>query len=61
MKELRCAEIGFFPTCPAVMRGPDEEAVLAEAGRHAREAHGLGDADMTPESLEKVRAAIREV
>lgn len=60
MKEIRCAEIGFFGDCQTVVRGESEEAVLGEAAMHAKETHGLRDEDVNAESLQKVRAAIRD-
>jgi len=34
MKEIRCAEVGFFPDCQGVMRGEAEEEVMAAAAEH---------------------------
>jgi hypothetical protein len=36
MKEIRCSELGFFPDCQGVMRGEDEEEVMAAAAEHGR-------------------------
>lgn len=61
MKEIRCAEVGFFPECEGVMRGETEEQVMAAAAKHGREVHGMTDADFTAENVEKIRENIREV
>jgi predicted small metal-binding protein len=61
MKEIRCAEVGFFPECEGVMRGEAEEEVMTAAAKHGREVHGMTDADFTDENIEKIRAHIREV
>ena len=61
MKEIHCAEVGFFPECEGVMRGETEEEVMAAAGEHGKEAHGMTDADFTDENIEKIRAHIRDV
>jgi predicted small metal-binding protein len=61
MKEIRCAEVGLFPDCEGVMRGEDDEEVMARAAEHGREVHGMTDADFTDETLERVRQQIRDV
>ncbi len=61
MKEIRCAEVGFFPDCAGVMRGETEEEVMAAAAKHGREVHDMTDADLTDENVEKIREHIREV
>ncbi len=61
MKEIRCAEVGFFPDCEGVMRGETEEEVMAEAAKHGGQVHGMTDADFTDENVEKIREHIREV
>lgn len=61
MKEIRCAEIGVFPTCDYVGRGETEDEVMAAAGRHVQETHGLGEQDITPEALQQVRSRIRDL
>ena len=52
MKEIRCAEVGFFPDCQGVMRGEDEEEVMAAAAEHGRTVQGMTDADFTDETVE---------
>ncbi len=54
MKELACRDAGF--DCDAVVRGDTDDDVLAQAGPHAKEAHGV---DVTPEMAGQVRALIR--
>jgi predicted small metal-binding protein len=61
MKEIRCAEVGFFPDCAGVMQGETEEEVMAAATKHGKEVHGMTDADFTPEAVEQVRSHIRDV
>jgi predicted small metal-binding protein len=61
MKEIRCAEVGFFPDCKGVMQGESEEEVMAAAAKHGREVHGMTDADFTDENVETIRAHIVEV
>jgi len=55
-KQLACAEL--VPGCPQVITEDTEDELLAEAGRHAEEVHGL---KVTPELVEQVRAHIRLV
>jgi predicted small metal-binding protein len=61
MNEIRCSEVGFFPECQGVMRGEDEEEVMAAAAEHGRTVHGMTDADFTNENLEIIRSHITEV
>jgi predicted small metal-binding protein len=55
MKTLACGEI--MPGCDATYVGQTEEEILAQAGRHVVETHGL---EVTPELVELVRSHIRE-
>lgn len=55
MKTLACGEI--MKGCGQTFREPNEDAVLAQAGKHAVEAHGM---EVTPEVVELVRSHIRE-
>ncbi len=55
MKTLACGEI--MPGCAARFEGETEDEVLAQAGRHAAEDHGL---EVTPELVETVRRHIRD-
>lgn len=61
IKEIHCAEVGLFPTCDYVGRGETEDEVMAAAGRHVQDAHGLSEREITPEALEQVRSRIRDV
>jgi predicted small metal-binding protein len=61
MKEISCAEVGFFPDCPDVMRGASDEAAMAAAAEHGRRAHGMTDADFTDENLATIRSHIKDV
>jgi predicted small metal-binding protein len=70
-KELRCADVGFFPDCPGVMRGETDEEFWADVDRHGREAHKWWDRmaairmrvqpRFKKDVEQRVRAAIREV
>ena len=60
MKEIRCAEVGFFPDCEGVMRGENEDEVMAAAAEHGRTVHGMTDEDFTDENVEIIRSRIRE-
>ena len=55
-KQLACGDL--VPGCPQVITADTEDELLAEAGRHAEEAHGL---PVTPELVEQVRAHIELV
>jgi predicted small metal-binding protein len=55
MKTLACGDL--VPGCPAVVEAETEEEILQIAAQHATEAHGM---EVTPELVEKVKAAIRE-
>ena len=54
-KTLACGEI--MEGCSATFTGETEEEILAQAGQHAAEDHGL---DVTPELVEVVRTHIRD-
>lgn len=61
MKEIRCAQVGFFPDCQGVMRGEDEEEVMAAAAEHGRTAHAMSEKDFTDENVEIIRSHIKDV
>ena len=54
-KTLACGEI--MDGCPATFSAETEEEVLAQAGQHAADVHGL---EVTPELVEVVRGHIRD-
>jgi AhpD family alkylhydroperoxidase len=56
-KELRCRDVGA--DCDYVVRGKTEEEIFRKASEHATIAHGMKE--ITPELMEKARAAIRGV
>ena len=55
-KVLRCRDVGL--DCEGELRGETEEGILRQAAEHARITHNM--TEMTPEIVQKVRAAIRE-
>ena len=55
MKTLACGEI--MPGCGATFQGETEDEILAQAGRHAAEDHGM---EVTPEVVELVRSHIKD-
>jgi predicted small metal-binding protein len=55
-KTLACGDI--MDGCSAVFTGETEDEVLAQAGTHAAETHGL---EVTPELVEVVRGHIHDV
>lgn len=57
-KELRCADVMPESGCREVIRGKDEQEVMAKATDHARQAHNLQQ--MTPDIESKVRSAIHD-
>jgi predicted small metal-binding protein len=71
MRELRCADVGYFPDCPGVMRGDTDEQFWAEVDRHGREAHKWWERlarirsrvqpGFSDEAARRVQGAIREV
>jgi predicted small metal-binding protein len=56
-KIIECNKVDPSSGCTHVVRGKTEEEVLQNAAEHAKE-HGIRE--ITPEMLEKVRAAIRD-
>lgn len=55
MKTLACGEI--TAGCDATFQGETEDEILAQAGKHAAETHGL---TVTPELVAEVRAHIHD-
>jgi predicted small metal-binding protein len=56
MKTLNCGEL--VAGCDQTFQGETEDEILAQAGKHAVEAHGL---QVTPELVGEVRAHIHDV
>jgi predicted small metal-binding protein len=56
-KQLRCRDVGM--DCDFETRGASEEEVLQQAAAHAKATHQISE--MTPDLVNKVRAAIRTV
>jgi predicted small metal-binding protein len=56
MKQLKCRDAGF--DCDAVVEGETTEQVLAQAGPHAKEVHGV---DVTPDMAEAIAGKVRDV
>ena len=55
VKELKCREIGF--DCDAVVHGETVDDVMAQAGPHAKEAHGV---NVTPEMAGQIKTLVRD-
>ncbi|TFV66056.1 UNVERIFIED_ORG: DUF1059 domain-containing protein [Bacillus sp. AZ43] len=55
MKELRCRDAGF--DCDAVVRGETVDEVMAQAGPHAEEAHGV---EVGPEMAGQIRTLVHD-
>lgn len=55
MKELKCRDVGF--DCDGVIRGETEDDVMAQAGPHAKEAHGV---DVTPEMAGQIKTLVHD-
>ncbi len=53
-KIVRCFE------CRAVFRAETEESLLKAVAVHATKTHGMQVQEVTPDSIEKVRTAMRE-
>ena len=56
MKQLKCRDAGF--DCDAVVEAETTEQVLAQAGPHAKEVHGV---DVTPAMAEAIAGKITDV
>ncbi len=56
MKQLACRDAGF--DCDAVVQGANTDEVLAQAGPHAKEVHGV---EVTPEMADQIATKIRDV
>jgi predicted small metal-binding protein len=56
-KVINCAEVVPESGCDHVVRGATEEEALRNAAEHAKE-HGI--VDVTPEVMDKVKAAMHD-
>jgi predicted small metal-binding protein len=56
MKQLKCRDAGF--DCDAVVQGETVKEVLAQAGPHAKEVHGI---DVTPDMAEAIAGKVRDI
>ena len=57
-KIIECSKVDPSSGCTHVVRGKTDEEVLRNAAEHAK-THGIRE--VTPDMLQKVRAAIRDV
>ena len=56
---LTCRDTGA--DCPYVARGETMEELLADAAKHAKEAHGYTDEQLNdPELIEKLKAVVKQ-
>ena len=55
VKELKCRDVGF--DCDAVVHGETVDDVMAQAGPHAKDVHGV---DVTPEMAGQIRSVVRD-
>jgi predicted small metal-binding protein len=55
-KVLRCRDVGL--DCEGELRADTEEELMRQAAEHAQTTHHMKD--LSPEVVEKVRAAIRD-
>lgn len=55
MKTRACGDL--VPGCQQTFQGETDDDILAQAGQHATDAHGL---TVTPELVDQVRAHIRD-
>lgn len=56
MKQLRCRDVGF--DCDAVVEAESADEVMAQAGPHVKETHGM---DVSPEMAQSISGSIRDV
>ena len=56
-KVLRCRDVGV--DCDFEAKGETAEEIMAQAARHAKEAHGMDQ--IPPEVVEQCRKAIRDL
>ncbi|MEU2348380.1 DUF1059 domain-containing protein [Modestobacter sp. NPDC049651] len=59
MEEFHCGDL--IPGCGAAFRAGSDDELLAHGTVHVQFAHGMTEADVTPELAAAARAAIRPV
>lgn len=58
--QLVCKDLGV--DCDFIARGETIEDLMAQAGRHAKEAHGYTDAQLQdPKMAEQLKAIVKQV
>lgn len=60
MFTLACKDLGMAD-CPFVAQGETKEEVMTKIGAHAMQAHGMTEADMTPEKKEQMASAMKQM
>lgn len=58
MFSLSCKDVGMAD-CPFVAQGETQEEVMTKIGQHAMQAHGMTEADMTPEKKGQMMTAMK--
>ena len=69
MKQIRCADVGYFPKCPDAVQGETEDEVMQKIFAHGTEKHRwpmklrqlVGRQRFVDEATARARAAIRDV
>jgi predicted small metal-binding protein len=56
MKRFACGDI--IPGCDAVFTAADEDGIFAQAAPHAASEHGITADQITPELMDRFRAAM---
>ncbi|MGH9165934.1 MAG: DUF1059 domain-containing protein [Acidimicrobiales bacterium] len=51
-----CGDV--MPGCAATFEADTEDELMGQVVNHAQEGHGLAPSDLSPETVEKVKAAI---
>ena len=59
MKQIACRDLGL--DCDYVATAETEEELMRVGAEHGKAVHGYTDEDFTPEMVEKVKAAIKDV
>jgi predicted small metal-binding protein len=58
MFSLSCRDMGM--DCDFVADGASKEEVMQKAMQHSMQAHGMSEADMTPDMKEKAMSMMKE-